>query len=353
MMLLYLPALAGAWLLFDRERPLRRRLLEMALTFSAVVVLWLPWGPTFLEQLQWTQGRFWADRPGGFSLLETLASLLGFDVFRLNTGGWQAANRFGLKPPLRSAESWMLLATALLIASSALALLRRDTCRAAAVLLTLLLLPVLVSFARSLVSQPVFLTRTFLPGTAAACLLLALPTTNPQRWSRSAGRVIAGVVLVLASLSSAAQVATMRQEDWRGAYALVRELPRDGTLLVFVANEGEAVWRYYESREPQAPKFRRIGLPSGYFDTTPPEPVRRVLNEDDLALLRETLARGDLRRVVLIYGHEQFSDPHRLTERFLSRNLHPTRRTQLHGVSVIEYACDERNQKIGDFTVPR
>ena len=338
MMLLYLPALAGAWLLLDRDRPLRQRLLHITLTLTAVVVLWLPWAPTFLDQLHWTRGRFWADRPTGWSLLETLSTVIGFDVFLLNTGGWNVANRLGLKPPLTSAESWMLLATALLVASSAIALLRRDTRRAAAVLLTLLLLPVMLSFARSLLFQPVFLTRTFIPGTAVACLLLALPTTGAGRWPRYVAAGVAGIVLSLALLSSAAQVATVRQEDWRGAYALLRELPRDGTLLVFVANEAEAVWRYYESREPLARRFRRIGLPSGYFDTDPPEPVRRVLHDDDLALLRETLDRGDVGRVVLLYGHEYFSDPQRLTERFLDQNLLAIRRTRLHGVSVNEYA---------------
>lgn len=338
MMLLYLPALAAGWLLFDHRRPLRRRLLEMTLTVSAVILLWLPWVPTFLGQLHWTQGRFWAARPGAADLLETLASLAGANVFSLNSLGWEAFSWLGLKPPLRGAEAWSVVMLAALLTAAALALFRRQTRRRALLLLALLLIPVLVSFARSLWSQPVFLTRTFIPGTAAASLLLALPTTiGPRRWRRCCAGLAASVLL-LSLLSSGSVVATHRQEDWRGAYAVVRELPGEDTLLVFVANEGEVVFRFYESRERHAPRFARIGLPSGYFDTDPPEPVRRVLDDADLALLRAALAEKPLRRVVLIYAHEHFSDPARLTERYLDEHMTPLRRHRLNHVTVSEYA---------------
>lgn len=340
MMLLYLPALAAAWLLLDRDRPTPRRIFDVALTLLAVVVAWLPWMPTFLQQLQWTRGRFWAAPPGLTDLLETLASLAGTDAYRLNSLGWAASARLGLEPPLRTAESWGLFVVGLLTIASVVLLFRRETRRTALVLLCLLLIPVLTSFVRSVVSQPVFLTRTFIPGTAAACLLLALSARVDARVPRRLAAIAAGTILVLSGWSAVSLVAGQRQEDWRGAYAVLRDLPREATLLVFVANEGEAVFRYYESREPGLPRFERIGLPSGYFDTDPPEPVRRVLGDEDLSLLRRMLDENRHRRVVLISAHEHFSDPDRLTERYLDQRLRPLRRIRLHNVSVMEYAAD-------------
>lgn len=339
MMLLFVPALAAAWWVLDRERPTRRKSIDLGIALAGVVVLWSPWIPTFLAQLEWTRGRFWAETPTAWNLLDTLANVAGVEPVWANTAGWAIREHAAIPPILRTSQAWTVAAALALVGIVLFTVLMRSTCRRGLALSAAALLPVVASFGRSLVSQPVFMTRTFIPSSVMTSVLagLAIEATGSRR-SRVASSALAVLLLAGAAMSSVTLVASMRFEDWRGAWAIVRELPAEPTLLVFVANEGEAVFSYYASRDPLRRPFDRVGLPSGYFSTDPPEPVRRVMSDADLQPLRDALAAGRHRRVVLILSHEGFSDPQSLTERLLDAALQRQRTHRLDGVSVLVYA---------------
>lgn len=336
MMLLYLPAFALAWWWIDR-RTWPRWLPDASICFAAAIVLWLPWVPVLLQQIEWSTGRFWATVPTSQDVALTLAMLVGIDGYAVNTAQWAAAMSSPLPAIFDYAHQWAWLAVVLLGVVAALSVIRRDARPMALAMLALLLVAPIISYIRSLTSQPVFMTRTFIPSTLAAALLVAIPIAVFRKRMQWMAIGVVSLLLLGSIVSSVYHVRYFRHEDWRGAHEIVDRLPREGTLLLFVANEGEATFNFYESRTRLNPRFERIGLPSGYFTTTPVEPVRRVMTEEDLQLLRERLQTDPPRRIALIYSHESFSDPDRLTERMLDESMERLISHTLHHVTVIVY----------------
>jgi hypothetical protein len=132
---------------------------------------------------------------------------------------------------------------------------------------------------------------------------------------------------------------TERKEDWRGAYAVVRELPPSPRrLILFVANEGELPFAYYASRDPARPAERRSGAPAGFFDLDPPKTIRRVTSDADLDGLRTTLESGAFDEIVLVLSHDAFADPHGLTETLLRSTARVVGTHDLRLVRVIRFA---------------
>jgi hypothetical protein len=119
----------------------------------------------------------------------------------------------------------------------------------------------------------------------------------------------------LMGLSTTASLATPQKEDWRGAYDVVRALPEsDRRLLVFVAAEGELPFAFYAKHDRSRRPEPRTGAPGGFLEVDPPRTIRRVLADADLDPLRRELATGRWDEVVLILGHDDFSDPEGRTE---------------------------------------
>jgi hypothetical protein len=308
---------------------------------GVALLLWAPWLPTLKKQIDWTNGRFWAQRPGGDEVLRSTAQLLGVDTYAANYLGWAYTPRLiGASPLLTSAEQYAAVAAIVASAAAVLALRDRRTRPAALVGLALVAVPVAVALVRSYTAQPIFMTRIFNPSSPFVALLLALPAASTAVTWRRAGTALVAIFLVGSALTAAGHVAIFRTEDWRGAYAAVREAAQQDagrTLVVFVANEGEAVFRHSESRGGVA--FDKLGLPSGYFDTDPPEPLRAVRTDADLALLRAALASGKYTHIALVLSHETHGDPGNLVVPFLDAACELDREIPLNLVRVRLYAA--------------
>ena len=115
-------------------------------------------------------------------------------------------------------------------------------------------------------------------------------------------------------------------------------LPRERRLLVFVANEGQLMYRYYARRAGvRRPRQTLTGCPQGFFDLDPPRPIRRVLHDTDVVRLRRVLAEGDFERVLLVLSHDWFADPGRRVEALLDRACTRQYEKRWHGVRLVSY----------------
>jgi hypothetical protein len=181
------------------------------------------------------------------------------------------------------------------------------------------LLPPALVYLYSAVAEPVFVSRVFIASGAVVPLLVALPLAAGRGIGiRIAGGLIALALFGLMCLSTTTLLATPLKEDWRGAYERVARLPAsDRRLIVFVAVEGELPFAFYATHDKSRVAEPRTGVPGSFFDVDPPRTIRRVLSDADLKPLDEAMASERWDEIVLVLGHDDFSDPGGRVERAL------------------------------------
>jgi mannosyltransferase len=301
----YLLAINLLWLIL--ARPLRWR--PIVLTNLAIAALYLPWLPMLLEQTRWAQGRFWASPPTLDDVLRTVSYIAGGQVYHLSP----MLHAIAIGPVRDAAQiAWVISIVVLALAAIAVSGPNRRQSLALAVFT---FAPVLLVVVHSYVSQPVFMERLFVASSLSLPLMAVMASLGRQR--KLAISLIA--LMTIWSIASAVGFELWeKKENWRAAEAYVATLPSEGTLLVFVANEGQLPFDYYARRNGRLMQYDRTGLPIGFFEKDPPEPVLRVLSDADVAHLERIMASGQYDRIVLIYSHEWFSDPDRRAERLLT-----------------------------------
>ena len=319
MMAFTLVGLAGAWLAWPGGRSLRGRCVDLAIAGACVAICYAPWLPTLREQARWISGRFWLSAPTLDGVVADAGEIVGVLDWAVPGVAWE---RFGVRV---RAETIARLTCAAAAAGVALALLTRDARqrRIAVALASVALVPPALVFGYGLVAQPLFVPRLFIASNAAIALLVAMPLAPGRpRVVRLLGGGVALVLLALMSLSTFTFLSSPQKEDWRGAYAHVARLPPSPRrLLVFVAAEGELPFAFYAAHDASRVAEARTGAPGGFFDLDPPQTIRRVLGDGDLASLRAQLASGRWDEVVLVLGHDAFSDPAGRTEAMLRSRL--------------------------------
>lgn len=294
-MFFYLAGLNLAWLVLPGAVPWRRRLLEMALTNALVALAYLPWAPVLIGQVRFVSGNFWVQRPDAGTLHTVLSRLAGC-------------------PPLQEAtlgQPVALAANAAAVALVVAAMACRERLRGALAVALTALGPVVMVFVFSLWGRPIFITKIFVPTAGLLPILLAWPLAGKsRRVRRAAGIILVGIVLLAGVGTMHGYWRDHRHEQWRSACAYIDGLPRERRLLVFVANEGQLMYRYYARRTGhRRPRQTLTGCPQGFFDLDPPRPIRRVLHDTDVVRLRRMLAEGDFERVLLVLSHDWFADP--------------------------------------------
>ncbi|HLL90727.1 MAG TPA: glycosyltransferase family 39 protein, partial [Tepidisphaeraceae bacterium] len=332
----YLPGLAVAWLAWPGGRAWWQRALDGLGAAVVVFVLYLPWLPVLQRQMAWMTGTFWAARPDATAAASTLSTLAGVYPYDVPQWAWDVMRWKWSAGPVAAVVAVVLLALV------TLSLLTRDAAqrRKAVALAAFALAPVVLVFVASRVGQPVFMDRAFAPCAVVLPVLLAMSVDATRaRGLRLAGGVLL-LVLALAGTASTVGVITggrklVPGEDWRGAYQYVASLdPTPRRLVAFVANEGELPFTYYAEQANPTPAqpthdrrgrpterhpptfgpaahrgFRRTGVPAGFFDLDPPQTIRRVLSDNDLAPLVSATAGRSVTEVVLILSHDAFADP--------------------------------------------
>ncbi|MCC6422758.1 MAG: glycosyltransferase family 39 protein [Phycisphaerales bacterium] len=300
-MLLYWVGLNGAWI-FWPGRPFRQRIVEILLVNVAVALLYVPWIPILLAQVHWAHGRFWQSAPTTLDGWYALAVLLGIKPYLLTglVGNLHFANAANL-----SRLAALLLAAALIIG-----LWHRQSRRIWMSLVCAGLLPVVIGFVQSHISQPIFMDRIFIASCAPLALLMALSMCQIGRARLFV--VPSALLIVGAGLSAILFLSRFEKEDWRGAYDILSQDRSSSRLIVFVANEGQLPFDYYRERGGDVLVADETGLPQGFFDIDPPQTVQRVMDEGDLLRLKQAMEGGRYRRIDLVRSHDWFADPKNL-----------------------------------------
>ena len=189
----------AALLLMMGDRRARQFFMPLVGAALLIGLLWLPYIPTFIEQAQGISADFWIQRPGWWQFRQELRWTLG---------------------------AHSNAALAIIVALWALGLLllaRTGQWRAALLLSCLAALPVLLSFAVSLVSTPIFLARALIGVGPAFALGLACAFASLQ-WRRAMPIALALLICYQLWLVLPMLGATDRKEPWG---RVVRQIAED------------------------------------------------------------------------------------------------------------------------------
>jgi len=318
MSLPYVAALGSLWLILGTQPPLRR-LANMAIAGAITAVLYLPWVAWNLpRQVGMIHRGFWVERPAPVDVGRVVGRLCGIGHY------WTWDHWI----PGGGAHAAMLLAILLLGVAAALAIFGADLLlrRHSFALLCAALLPPALVAVYSRVGTPIFMDKIFLPSASLLPICLFLPLARPGR----AGWIAAVAALLLMTVSLIGFENERRNEDWRGAAAIVDHLPASRRLIVFVATEGQLPFDYYNHGDDP-----RTGAPTGFLDRNPPLTMLRVTSDSDLAPLQARLASGDYDEVVAVLAHLEWADPAGRTLPMLGKFFPVQQRSDLFDVTVV------------------
>ncbi len=285
----------------------------------ALLLLWSPWLPSFVQQARAVDSEFWIQPPTLLTLRDALQTFVSAYATRA-VAVWVA---------------WGV-AAALLLAVAALA--RRPA------LLALLVLLVVTPFALELLvslRRPIFYDRTLLWTTVPLFVLLAAGLAPPRplrrlpRVGAVAGPLLAAsalIVLLAGNLRSLqAYFATHEREQWREAAAFVAERAGEGHLLLFNATWVQIPFDYYFDRYGLG--LPRHGAPVDLFDAGVLEPR---MTEAARPALRQNVAEAEC--VWLVYSHDWYADPLRIVPALLREEMQPRGSRRFVGLELQLYA---------------
>jgi 4-amino-4-deoxy-L-arabinose transferase-like glycosyltransferase len=276
---------------------------------AGVLLLWLPWLPSFVAQSTSVYQDFWIPIPTWRTVVNTIG------VFASDM----------LPPtPIAIGGAGVLFAG---LAIAGILHLRRCPARLLFVLVVLLT-PIAGEWLISL-RRPIFYDRTLIWASIPFYLLLAAGIARLRRRSL----VIGGLMLVLAlnGLSLHEYYANFQKEQWDHAAALVAEQAEPNDLVLFNTAFGQIPFDYYLGQLNHNPVAEH-GVPVDLFDrrTLEPKMVR-----SDLPRLRTLVANRQ--RVWLIYSHHWYTDPQELVPEALDQALVLQHEWEYDGVQVLLY----------------
>jgi len=256
-----------------------------ALGQAAVLLLWLPWLPSFITQVIMVDNEFWIQPPTNDVVFATVMTF--FSDWR----PWEL--------------DWLLPVVVLLVALAVAALLRKPG------LLAFLLLLVIVPFvAELLVSlrRPIFYDRTLIWTTLPLFVFLSsvvgvwVQQSGPVRWVAVPGAVALVALLYANGLSMQNYFDNFHKEEWREAAAWVAEQVDEDDLLLFNATWIQLPFEYYFDRFDK--DVAKHGAPVDLFDAGILEP--KMTSADQAALMERA---GGYNCIWLVYSHDWYTDP--------------------------------------------
>jgi hypothetical protein len=318
----YLAAMGVAWLILPGSTPLRRRFIDLCIVTAMAAAAFLPWLPTMLAQTRAIHGNFWPSPPDRWDLAQVIALMCG-----VNTFPGEEITLIVLNAGLVGVFIWSLFKPAVRRSAIALGIVAFG--------------PVVLVFVVSLISQPIFIERIFLPTALFAPLLIVMMLNSLAAglWRWVGGGAV--LVLLILSVRSIGDIwLGAHPEPWREISQFVDADRSKHPLIIFAANESELLYDYYSRKFDYSPSPRLVGLPSGFFDVDPPKTMRRVLSDGDLAPLRAAL-RGDfVGEVILVESHPWWADPEGRIPGFLSQRLRLTDERKFPHNTVYRFTSD-------------
>jgi hypothetical protein len=332
-MAFYAASLSMAWLVWPGERPLKSRLIDLAIVVAISIVAYAPWVPTLREQAKWVGGNFWAQKPGFFEWNLVTSAVSGIDVYGVSPMIWVAIGR---TPGAEGVAALTAIGIGLAIVLSAAtrdAVARRKTMAIAIVAFA----PLVVMFTLSRIGKPMFFPRLFIPTSLLTPLLFAMPVDR-TKWVRLAGCAMACVLFVGGVTSVVVDLSVMQKDDWTGAYAYVKQLPPSSKrLLVFVAAEGELPYAHRAMLDPTRVQEPRTGSPQGFFELDLPRTMQRVFSEAEVEPLAKKLEGGAYDEVILALSHQGHVDAQGLVVAYFEREWWQAEETKFRNVKLVRY----------------
>jgi len=297
-----LPGMIVIWLIYPRERMSLGRVRDGLLVCSIVLLLYVPWLPTLAAQSQRIHRGFTLAIPQIQDLLDSVCVLSGFDTRALQTvfRGPLHTRIFGFwtwAPGLLVILGFCLIGGLYRVRSTD----RRKTTALAVYVLS----PLVLVFALSRVSNPIYVTRLFLGSGALLPILFCAPIAF-QVGKRQRAFQVAGLgVLVGAVVSFDGYFRREQKEDWRGVTKYLLQLPEKERLVVIEPDIALPLVQYYEAKLSKlSPSIKFTGLLTGF---NPPDSdlEKRILgfwddpNTDKLAVLSHEMASGKYKEIDL------------------------------------------------------
>ena len=284
---------------------------------AAILVLWLPWGASFMRQAAAVDREFWIPSPTSGVIWGTIKTF--FSAWLPATG-----------------EPWVWIGTGVALGVGVLALVRRPA------LLALLLLLVVLPFAAELLvslRRPIFYDRTLIWTTVPLFLMLGAGvawafSVQGRSLLSKAGTLFAtaGVALLLVGnvQSLRSYYADFHKEEWREAAGWLAERVGPNDLLLFNATWVQIPFDYYFGQ--LGLDVEKRGAPVDLFDAGVLEPK---MTEADIPRLQQTVQGFDC--VWLVYSHDWYTDPDKIVPRVLRRELMSMKTQYFNGLQVQLY----------------
>ena len=294
-------------LLFSGENTFKK-LKIVAYAGILVIILWMPFFPMFLRQ-----------NAGMSSMTYWITFHMG-DI-------WKAAE-------LVSGGRRSIMILAVFGAIGIYGLWRWN--RAVALhIVTLLLLPFLVSVIYSMAIKPLFVPRLFVWMTPVMMVLVA--TGLATAISNSGVRSIIAIGILGLSFTYVLNYYNRETENWRGLIESIAKDTRDGDIIIALPNEINMPLAYYGAGKklPQVlylpGPFPALALTRSYVGNL----GAPVFDKDDLRLIAE--AEKNNNRIILFLRHPEVYDQAGLVDTHLSMSRKVTKVSRSLSVSVSTY----------------
>lgn len=320
MMLFYVVALGVVWLIYPSQRNWSQRFRELLFAGLLIGLLYLPWVPSLLGQanVDVVQKYFWSPRPAIWTLLAAWRFVAGFN--------WEYLGLLSAKfLPLSFGTTRILvglglgLICAVLIAGGLVRVPKPDRHRNVSLILYGLV-PMLLVFALSQITTPLFINRIFIISSVIAPIVFA----SPVAWQKGPrGRVLfafLGLALAAATaLSGFGYLRYQQKDNWRGAIKSVVDIPEPNRLIVFIPRMGELLFDYYAQRSPgRGLGLSKLALPVSYLEAFPP-PIGGRIQSTQLNRLKLAVESGKYSEVDMILSDERHDDPNETALGYLNQ----------------------------------
>ncbi len=280
---------------------------------AAIVVLWLPWAPSFISQAVGVYRRFWLPPPTPATVLSVVSVLL-CDFVPLPAAGIVAVDggliTLALLGPGGLRRPWVY----------------------GTLLGVMFVVPLVAEWVLS-AWRPILYDRTLIWTSIPLVLLVGAGVCQVRRLLSSRTAHVVALVAVLAVNGGALvnYFTNFQKEEWDDAAALVAEQVQPDDLILFSDAWGQIPFEYY-FRELYNRPVAAHGAPVDLFDRGVLEPE---MTEEDVPRLR-ALSRGH-ERVWLVYSRDWYTDPNGLVRSTLDREMAVVRRWEFRGLSVLLY----------------
>lgn len=281
------------------------------LSQAALLLLWLPWLPNFLQQSQ-TYQRFWIEYP-----TPELVVTLFLEFSSAYLPHWK----------IPYGREILITFTIILALLAARRLARRDYL----FLLSLFAIPIATMYLFSL-SKPIFLSRALIFCIAPFLMLIAGGIVGLNRARLGYGLAVALVLLNLISLYRLYTVSI--KEEWDIASGYVAANASAGDLVLFLAADTQIPFDYYTRDSDVALETR--GLPVDVFAVGPLEPPMTL---DDLARMDQLIDGRE--SFWLVVSHSEFPDPEGITRSHADDTYQRLEQKEFQGILISRYKTSE------------